>query len=425
MQKSQSTGRVRARASADLARAHRRARLTRGALAALSILLVAAATAGGAAAAPFELRVEGSARTIYEGPASPGPETFETASSAGSHPCNFTANTGTPGPELGNATTALRDVALAQGLAFDAEWFGSAKPPAAGDFFVSQVGEDRNESVAPFDSWGVALNYISSEVGGCEIAPEAGAEVLWAYNFFNLAHLLRLSGPATVETGVPFTVHVSDGGSGSALPGATIGEDTAGVTSPLPGSPGTDASGDASVVLTRAGAVTLKATRADSVRSNGLTVCVHAAGDGRCGSASTTGGIAGLTGALPAPYKGTYALVAHLASVVNGRHYTRKGAPRLLAGQISAHSSVTSVNLSLRRSYRGHCWAYDGVREAFARSRCGRAKAFEVASSASFSYLLPGALKPGRYVLDVTGSDVAGNTIALARGTSRVVFYVG
>ncbi|HXB15271.1 MAG TPA: hypothetical protein VNV44_05960 [Solirubrobacteraceae bacterium] len=390
-----------------------------------AILLLLAATAAGASAAPFELRVEGSAKTLYEGPVSPGPETFETATSPGLHPCNVTANTGIPGPELGNATTALREVALAQGLAFDAEWFGSEKPPAAGEFFVNQVGADRNESAPPFDSWGVAVNDVLSEIGGCEFAPEAGAEVLWAYNVFNLAHMLRLSGPATAEVGVPFTVHVVDGTSGAALSGATLGEDTAGVTSPLPGSPGSDASGNASVVLSHAGAVTLKATRADSVRSNGLTVCVHAAGDGGCGSASATGGVAGFTSALPAPYKGPYALVAHLASVVNGRHYTRHGAPRLLAGQVSSHSSVTTVSLSLRRSYKGRCWAYDGVREAFARSRCGSAKAFKVASSASFSYLLPGALKAGRYVLDVTGSDVAGNTIALARGTSRVVFYVG
>ena len=54
-----------------------------------------------------------------------------------------------------------------------------------------------------------------------------------------------------------------------------------------------------------------------------------------------------------------------------------------------------------------------------------RREAFKISSGASFSYLLPSALAPGRYVLDVTGSDAAGNTIALARGTSRVVFYVG
>jgi hypothetical protein len=420
MHKSRITGRDRVSAPAERARA----RLLGAALVALVLTL--AVCTGSAAAASFELRVEGSAKTLYEGPVTAGPETFEAASSGGAHPCDVTHNTGTPGPELGNATTALRDVALAQGLAFDAEWFGSEVHPGAGDFFVSQVGEDRNESSPPFDSWGFAVNDVSSEVGGCEVAPETGAEVLWAYNFFNLTHMLRLSGPAGAQTGVPFTVHVVDGTSGAPLSGAAIGETVGGVTTALPGAPTTDASGDATVVLARAGTVTLKATRSDSVRSNGAAVCIHAAGDGGCGSASTTGGggVAGLASGLSAPYKGTFALVAHVSSVVNGRHYSRHGAPRVLAGKVSSHSAVTGVSLALRRSYKGRCWAYDGVRERFARGRCGRAEAFKVASTGTFSYLLPGALAPGRYVLDVTGTDVTGNTIALARGTSRVVFYV-
>ena len=35
-----------------------------------------------------------------------------------------------------------------------------------------------------------------------------------------------------------------------------------------------------------------------------------------------------------------------------------------------------------------------------------------------------GALAPGRYVLDIEATDVAGNHTSLARGTSRIVFYV-
>jgi hypothetical protein len=420
MSKSHSTGAVSPRNALRCARLLSSA--TAIALAVLAFQLAAVSLAG-----TFELRIEGSSKTLYEGPVTTGPETFETTSSGGAHACDVTHNTGNPGPELGNATTALRDVALAQGLAFDAEWFGSEVHPGAGDFFVSRVGEDVNESAPPFDSWGFAVNDVSSEVGGCEVAPEAGSEVLWAYNFFNLTHLLRLSGPASAEVGVPFTVHVADGTSGAALSGAALGETSGGVTSALPGGPATDAAGDATVVLTRPGTFTLKATRADSVRSNGIPVCVHAAGDGGCGSppATTGGGVAGVSAGGRAPYKGTFALVAHLSSPVNGQHYTRHGAPRVLAGQISSHSAVTSVSLALRRSYKGRCFAYDGVRARFAHARCGAATPFKVATSSSFSYLLPGALAPGRYVLDVTGTDVAGNTIALARGTSRVVFYVG
>jgi hypothetical protein len=43
---------------------------------------------------------------------------------------------------------------------------------------------------------------------------------------------------------------------------------------------------------------------------------------------------------------------------------------------------------------------------------------------ASVSYLLPHRLRRGRYVLDVIAVDGAGNREPLARGTSRVVFFV-
>ena len=240
--------------------------------------------------------------------------------------------------------------------------------------------------------------------------------------------LIVSEAPSTVSVGQPFTVKVQ----AVRTPAGTFAEPGQGTPEPVEGV--TVAAGAASAVSAAGGVATLtidapgtyvlKATGHGFVASAPISVCAHSGDDGSCGTSGPTA--SGPVSAGPAaPYKGTFALVAHLASVLDGRHYTLKGAPRLLAGRISSHSSVTSVSLSLRRSYKGRCWAYDGVREAFARSRCGSAKAFKVAGSASFSYLLPGALKPGRYVLDVTGSDVAGNTIALARGTSRVVFYVG
>ena len=85
---------------------------------------------------------------------------------------------------------------------------------------------------------------------------------------------------------------------------------------------------------------------------------------------------------------------------------------------------MTSVRIALRRRHGRRCFAYSGVRERFARARCGAAPFFGVATSRSFSYLLPAPLPPGRYVLDVEASDAAGNQTTLARGSSRIVFYV-
>jgi hypothetical protein len=110
--------------------------------------------------------------------------------------------------------------------------------------------------------------------------------------------------------------------------------------------------------------------------------------------------------------------------VQDGHSYPRGRAPKVLSGTIATHASVVSVSLKLRRSHGGRCFAYDGVAERFKRARCGTGSFFAVGSAPSFSYLLPAALAPGRYVLDVQATDAAGNRTTLARGSSRIVFYV-
>src|SRR5262249_37223041 len=153
--------------------------------------------------------------------------------------------------------TALHEATRLAGLAFDAEWFGSGKEENEnpGDFFITQIGADKNQTSAPFDSWGYAVNYTTANVGGCQIALAPGSEVLWAYNYFNLSHLLRLSGPTSVGAGVPFTVRVTDGQTGEPISGAALGEDNGGVTTTIPSSSSTNANGEATIVLTRTGSL--------------------------------------------------------------------------------------------------------------------------------------------------------------------------
>jgi hypothetical protein len=381
----------------------------------------------GAQALPVSVsvRVEGSAKTLFEGQVMTEGETFETASSGGVHPCDY-ADNGNSGGEFtnggspsGTPTTALRDAALSSGLAFDAEWFGSgAKNENPGDFFVSQVGADKNESSGEFASWGYAVNYLTAPVGGCQIALAPGSEVLWAYNYFNLEHRLRLTGPASANAGTPFTVHVTDGQTGAALAGMSIGEMAGGVTSPLPGTT-TDASGNATVLLAQTGQLTLKATGSGAVRSNGLAVCVHNGADGTC---QTT---------LPPPPPGTPSLtpaqdLARIAGVLNGHVYARRSAPRLLRGVVNvpAGGTLRQVRISLQRRAGGRCFLLSGARGRFVGAHCGRTGFFSVGDSLSFSYLLPARLKPGRYVYDIEAVDASGHTTAPSNGVSHVVFRV-
>ena len=113
-----------------------------------------------------------------------------------------------------------------------------------------------------------------------------------------------------------------------------------------------------------------------------------------------------------------------LSGLTDGGVYASSHAPRILSGTVRSHVAVATVSIELRRRYRRRCWSYDGLTERFVRARCGHGAFFKVASGTSFSYLLPATLPPGRYVLDVRATDVAGNSTAPARGTSRVVFYV-
>jgi hypothetical protein len=406
-------------------------RLSRDALGIiLGCLLGSLLIAPGASGSPVtvNLRVEGSAATLYEGPVSTGPEVLETSSSHGAHPCNF-ADNGLAGAAFSNGgnpagtpTTALHDAARQVGLAFDAEWFGSGKEKNEnpGDFFVSRVGTDVNQTSSPFDSWGYAVNFTTAPVGGCQIALAPGSEVLWAYNYFNLPHLLRLSGASSVNTGTPFSLQVSDGQTGEPISGASIGQVLDGVTTPINAT--TDANGNVTITLSRAGVVALKATRTDSVRSNGLAVCVHNGNDGTCGTVPSSG-------VVPPPSSGspTTADLATVSGVKNGHVYRRRFAPRVLGGivEVPAGGTLRDVRIRLERRYQGRCFDFSGTREAFRRARrCGTASFFSVGDSQSFTYLLPSRLAVGRYVYDVEALDNLGKTSKLVPGVSHVVFRV-
>jgi hypothetical protein len=379
-----------------------------------------------AAPVTVKLRVEGSTKTLFEGEVAASPETIETASSRGAHPCDYSQNGPVggyenEGNESGTPTTALHAAALVNGLAFDAEWFGSGKETdeSPGDFFVSQVGTDINQTSGEYASWGYAVNDTTAPVGGCQIALAPGNEVLWAYNYFNLKHLLSLSGPATANIGTPFTVHVVDGHSGEPIVGAEVGEDISGVTG---SGPKTDANGNATITPSHTGTVTLKATRSDSVRSNGVVVCVHNGNDGTCGT--TVPVVGGAEIKSPPPL--ITAPLPSVQGIKSGRIYARRSAPRLLRGAITVAAGATlrEVLISLTRSYHGRCFVFGGSRERFVRAKCDHKSFFSVGSSESFSYLLPVSLPPGRYVYDIQALNDGGTATKLVSGISQVVFRV-
>jgi hypothetical protein len=127
------------------------------------------------------------------------------------------------------------------------------------DFFITSIGGNTQTST---EFWGILLNFEFTPVGGCQQQVKHNDDILFAFNAFNANFFLKLTGPATAHHGVPVTLTVTDGQTGNPVAGATVD----GVT--------TDASGHATVTFAHIGAQHLKATKADAIRSNQLTVLV-------------------------------------------------------------------------------------------------------------------------------------------------------
>lgn len=214
------------------------------------------------------LRIEGRDKTIFEGIVATKGHNVTTAS-GGNHHCDGT-NLGAnvyPGP---TATSALDDAARKNGFAWDGcvvihlllripyrlkcnrtffEQFD--------DFFITSIGDSPQTST---EFWGILLNYQFTPVGGCQQQVTSTDEILWAFDAFNAAAFLKLTGPKVVKKGKSFVVTVINGLTGEAVAGVSVGGAT------------TDLLGKATVVLNKSG--NLKAEKTGTVRSNELKVKV-------------------------------------------------------------------------------------------------------------------------------------------------------
>jgi hypothetical protein len=329
-------------------------------------------------------------------------------------------------------------------LAVGGNWDHGNEKGSKGDFTETILGVTEsfsNESA----TWAVWIN--DKWAGGiCEDLLGEGDEVLLIADHEppptyapTVLPLIVAGLPSSVVAGVPFSVTVKKV---HTRPGtfAEVGEGTpepeAGVSITGGGtSAESNSGGVANLTLARPGTYALIARKPGDAASAPITVCVKAtASESGCGtpgsssfstsSGSTSVGAGGLSNLFSTPYKGPYAIVARTTNLTERHVYSRKQAPRVLAGTVLAHTTVASVSLRLRREYKGRCYAYNGTREEFGPDRCGAGSYFKVSTEPSFSYLLPAPLGPGRYVLDLEATDAAGNRTSLARGTSRTVFYV-
>jgi hypothetical protein len=378
---------------------------SRAARTGLLVVFVLAALAPAALAAPatVHLRVEGSSATVFDGPVTTNGKTL-TKDATGPHPCDGT-NAGAnpaPGPTM---TTTLDDGALAGGFTWAGTWFASLQ-----DFSIDRIAADTNGGPPTFPSWGYALNFTPSQVGGCQQQVQSGDDILFAYDFFSKVHLLKLAGPGGANVGEPVQVTVTDGQNGTPVAGASVGGQLTG------------ADGSATFTFSTVGVHPLKAERADSVRSNTLGVCVHNGNDGACGTVSA--GVPGGSNAVPV-FDNT-GPAARISGIRPGRRFSRRHAPRLLTGTVGVDpSGVKAVYIRLWRHYHGQCYFYFWRTETMRRGTCGDHRDLVYAGKGpNWSYLLPFTPLPGHYRVDAIAVDGHGNGSAIVAGANRVDFYV-
>ena len=144
-------------------------------------------------------------------------------------------------------------------LIHGAQTFYSTFSTEFDDFFITSI--DGNTQTAT-QFWGILLNFQFTQVGGCQQEVKAKDDVLFAFDAFNKAHFLKLTGPKTAHVGTPVTLTVTDGQTGSPVAGAEVNGDTS------------DANGNISVTFGTVGLKKVKAEKSDSIRSNRLTILV-------------------------------------------------------------------------------------------------------------------------------------------------------
>jgi hypothetical protein len=331
--------------------------------------------------------------------------------------------------------------------ALDAAVGGSWDGP---DYGVTRILSETHPFVPGGSSWAVYVNgqFINDTV--CTHGLAAGDKVLfWWSNAFageGYDEPVLLDAPTIAVPGQPFTVKVSETAttfapapdySGTTAITPSAGASVAGGTATAT----TAANGAAQVTVAAGGPYTLVATKGNRAPAR-ISGCATTGTDGFCGSTQLIcpagSNPCGTTPPAPCVTNGSdgfcgspdkVAANAAITAVSEGKKFKKGAGPRELSGKVANDGSgIADVRLRLTRNDGGTCATYDGKTEKFkALKKCGAARGvwFSVGAKQDFTYLLPSKLGRGRYVLDVEVTDKAGNTTkSLARGTSRVVFFV-
>jgi hypothetical protein len=268
----------------------------------VTLLVILAAPLAQAAPSQVHVRIEGTTETIFEGPVLSDVHRVRDSNDSQWRRCNGVTGLDPSAAPAVVPTSVSSDAMRVIGESFDGLWNSQWE-----DYFIERWGPDA-QAADSFKYWGVLVNNVFTDIGGCQFQLDAGDEVLWVYNAFDNRPRMVLypasysGGPlqatATATLNQPFEVEVDTWASyneGSPSPQPTrsttpyVGAEVAPVQTEAKGfqtvdvaSPKTvltGAGGKASITFTEAGwhrikAVDFAAGAEAAIRSNRLDVCV-------------------------------------------------------------------------------------------------------------------------------------------------------
>ncbi|HEX4305264.1 MAG TPA: hypothetical protein VHZ54_04450 [Solirubrobacterales bacterium] len=178
-----------------------------------SVLFVNTAAA---AQTEVDVRIEGRAETLFEGPVLVESDGAKASSDTEARSCNGidSLDPENIAPEP-TPTAAAADALGLIGESFDGQWY-----PGFNDYFITRWGPDP-QSPGEAAYWGILVNDTFTDVGGCQYQLDGGDEALWVYDAFKGRPDLALfpaaahyaSGPrpliATAELNQPIAVEVA------------------------------------------------------------------------------------------------------------------------------------------------------------------------------------------------------------------------
>jgi hypothetical protein len=357
---------------------------------AIVMTVLFALSAGPALAAPVtvDFRIEGKDTTHFDGPVTSDVRMVDGHDGSGTHTCDGTNNGqgGTPAPTAG---TSLAEASERGPFSFVANYF----PPSAqggDDLFLTTVNGETPDYSVDQTFWAFVVNGSFASVGMCQFRVQPGDRILFA-RMTGSETILQLAGPSSVSTGQPATYTVTDGASGAPIAGAAVAGQVTG------------ADGKATATFAAAGTQTVKATRANAVRSNAVSTCVHAGDDGTCGT-----GIPAAGGGGPLPF--ARAPTSSVLGLRSGARFAAGKGPRLLKGHVDIGTgALAAVRLRLRRVAGGRCSFWSVRAEKWRRRPCNAGGFYyTIGDRADWSYLLPERLGSGRYDLHAMAVDRSG-----------------